>query len=249
MDPAVEDRWKEAVMPVALGVIEGYEFTPQGRADARLRFQVLGLPEWAIPLREYLLERIAAAHLPYLPTFAIRFEVAVAGIGCLYPLPDERLAAYSRALKRFFHLALTPILARIEAVDEDTQRQEYEALQPIYQFYGSENGEQGPEHLTDFLGQLEKEIVSHQPRTLANFLAFWCIRLTHSGLCHPYAPLDDGLINRFMFQLGQEYQLCYGDDSLHTDRIAQALVAGLETQCPEPEWMPRDGNFNSTAAL
>lgn len=232
MDTVLEERWQAAVMPVALGVLDGYEFSEQGKAEAKSRLKELGVPTWAVQLREHLLERIAAGHSPFLPTFAIRFEAAVAGIWHLHFLAEDRQAAHTSALARFFALAFAPLAQRVET------RQEYDTLWALHRFF--ESAEPMDSALwSDALGRFEQQAVSHQPRTQADFLAFWCIRISQDGICQPYEPMDTGLINRFVFQLSMEYQHCYGEEESPTEQIARAFLAALESRCPEPEWLQR----------
>lgn len=126
MTPELDDQWKAAVMPIAFGVLDRYEFTQKGQSEARKRLDTLQVPLWAITTHWACTASMAYRHSPILPRFAIGCETALVGLWLTYT-PRERLTPIYRAIfLRFLQGLMALFFTLIEASGDTARRQEYD---------------------------------------------------------------------------------------------------------------------------
>lgn len=251
------ERWKEALMPVALGVIDGFELTHDGLRESMSRLKNRGIPGWSIQLRADCIAMGWAGRESWVPDFALRSETALVGLQLRYVEHEDRVELYRRLFVRFLHIALKPFISRATAHGGiyvplaelykitwryeryGDQRKWMELEDTLKRYYGNKadiEEIQSLPWLAEKLGEgqymlwLTTECIKEVRPILFQLSDMWW---------HNY---DSKSLTRLvrLFNCQHQWRLLKrkaDEPERFTDFTAEAYLAALEGECPAPEWL------------
>lgn len=263
MDAAIEERWKAAMMPVALGVIgDQYEFTEEGMQESVKRLTQLGVPGWASHLRIALLswnekpwEPWGPEYiLPWHPRFAIRSETALVGIQLLTPQLQDLKQTYQRLFIGFLAETLRPFMTFAQQSGKYRQGN-YRVLNDLFELCDrfAFTTRPAPQGEWDALWERSESKVfayaDEEPHVLVVTEAMLTVArsLLDPNDAVPWTNSRAGALGSIIEGVTRQYQWRvkgYGSsDYLHTvlyaQLLADAYVAALEAIRPPPDWLPQ----------
>lgn len=247
MTPEQDENWKAAIMPVALGVVEGYELTEKGLRESLRRLTDRGVSPWAAQLRIALLFR---AFEPWHPNFALRSETALVGIQLL-PYENRAVIVYERAFLRFACEVLRPLIDYARQTD-DYRRAGYKPLIELFErcerFTPPGNVHQWPEAKELFpprgfhYGMPETIEVYHAGNMGTELLRAIRAVFDPPGLTdwRRFISLIDNLNQMYQWLQDGKVGVNFSTGPSYREAIADAYLIALEAECPAPEWLPRE---------
>lgn len=259
MAPNTQERWQAAVMPVALDVIDGYRATRQAHLEAVGRLEDWGAPYWAIYLRGYCVGKLARLNSPLLPTFMVRAEVALVGLGLLFPDKEQRQEAYCRVALRFLEDMLRPFADWVARTDDARVRTVFGPTLELYQlcqelcisesdprwravFHAFHQlGRSAPAPPMEQVPESGEALQSELPDRFG--MTYFCTLLAMYAFSSPLAPFQYEHTALLFSDRARYVALLRGAaESSELQRVelgACLLLNALERECPAPEWMPR----------
>ncbi|MGC4043271.1 MAG: hypothetical protein QM758_05660 [Armatimonas sp.] len=231
-----------------------------------------GVPYWATDLRSTLIFFEFESLEPWHWEFAIRSETALVGVQILNPNDKNRLPIYQRIFVRFVAEVLRPMVEYAHPIVGYRQRG-YKPLGKLYELCeeftppGNAKDWPEPDHL------FPPETVLVQSYEVGGAETYNVARAGHYALTEIRSIFDtgDGVIKESIecsdaweqtsflhdmtvcVNLMHRWRMGIDADSeayvlnVYTEPMAQAYLAALEAECPPPDWLPRDGNFKSSA--
>lgn len=239
MDSGLDEKWKAAVMPVALDVMDGYALTWEGRAEAYGRLKALQVPAWAISLHGTYLSDLQKEQMHLLPRFLIGCETAMVGLSLTYPQSERLDAVYKNVLFRLLQEAIGLLTAWVEGTDDASMRKNYDLF---FQLHALCSSIQPPFEVAPWdeliLRSSKRARFARQReiRSLVNTGA----RLGR-GIRFEKNHAHSSLTDMFLSLLECQYRWLrtgryYGEES-YIHLFAQVFLAALEAECPPPEWL------------
>lgn len=238
MTPEQEEQWRTAINP--LDYLDFHALSETGlRASARRLRKDNSAPGWAIMGRRYCIVQAWEEGKSWVPQFALRSEVAMAGLALLYPQWDARALLYRRLLLDFLYLALAPFAENLEPLDgvrdlcllssteEQTWKERQLLLRRVHSAY-KRSLDLYCLHVADRCIGILRRILFPPPEK------WW----KDSGLY-----LVDHLA--WLYKQRTEYGSFARSKraSLREQNpyhpVANAFLAALEAKCPPPDWLTR----------
>lgn len=230
-------------MPVALGVIEGHEYTEAGLDEADSRLAQWQVASWTIAVRRSCIQQMAQESSPYLPTFVVGCEVALVGLSLLPPEPGAGGVLYNTLFRRFIPEAFLPLLKRMETASDPRLRRDYQPLIQICRLCNSPALSASKRRWTSLESDMLQYRRANQPPEIAALheLISTTIFLAQYILTRPESPTPRAMMPKLIRALSVQHQWqLHGNldsKSGYTHLTAQAFLTALETQCPAPDWI------------
>lgn len=230
------EQWKnhrraEAALLSLMPEVERITFLRSRVKDSAERLADWHLPEWALEIRDFCARWYYDDSVPT-PDFAFRTDVGLLGLQLRYSMPEERAESYNRLLLGFLSRSLR-LLVDSEEVSKNAELQhDFEGFRQICCLCESESHYLDPQNWLDIKNTFGKGRRSITNRTRAPILVDAFTRVTRRALFQIDEP---GPLGRRlpMFWFYAEYR----EFHLPENRIAQAFLNALETQCPTPDWI------------
>ncbi len=106
--PEQNEQWQKAIPLLDYG--DFYALSAEGIEQSTKRILAgRGAPGWAVTARSITISNGWKGKATWVPSFALRSEVAMIGLNLLYPKPEAHMALYRRLLQDFTSQALAPL--------------------------------------------------------------------------------------------------------------------------------------------
>mgnify|MGYP001551085187 CR=1 FL=1 len=247
------------MMPVGLGVIEGYALTEKGLRESAQRLGQLGVPGWAIQLRTLLLFWGLEQGAPWHPMFAFQSEAMLVGIQLRYPESADRIALYTlykRVFVRFAQEALRPFVEHANHADA-FQKAGYAHLIDLSmrcERFAAPTGSASwpkPSELSPYPSYDEEKpetVEFFWAHSLADELDVTIYSIVSPPETFSWESSRSSDLEHLLELLNRQHQWridgqeaeSLTDGPYYTEPIASAYLAALEAECPAPEWLPRN---------
>lgn len=235
------EQWKRAINP--LDHVDFHALSDDGIEAFRKRFDTgKRAPSWALTVRSHCIYEGRREAEAWVPEFAWRSEVAMAGVTILYPHPEDRVDFYRSLLVDFLHRVLAPLV------------EDYPTLRGLHELLG--NREQQEPLLSEQLRAIEEK------RLEIASLKEWNDYTSAYGSALSMAEAIIKMLTLIYFDPSQKWRtrgglaLANSLTVVHTFRIecleslsedfpyqspyqpvADAFLAALEAECPPPDWL------------
>lgn len=250
MIPELDQEWRQAILPMAFGVMEGYEFTDQGLWESAGRLDSRGVPAWATRLRNCLLSWGSEQVEPWYPDFAIRSEAALVGIQLIASTDRERKRISQRLFARFVTEALRPFVDWVRQRNDQRQG----GYRPLITLYERCERFTSPARVKewnrlwvtfeDLVGYQQMEELFHAMDLgldLLRELRAISYPETHRRWKSMGSTAVEGIVARLnrqhQWRLDGNAGKTFADGPNYTELVAAAFLIALEAECPTPDWL------------
>lgn len=239
MTPEQNEQWRKAIPLLDYG--DFYALSAEGIEQSTKRILAgRGAPGWAVTARSVTISNGWKGKETWVPSFALRSEVAMIGLNLLYPEPEAHMALYRRLLRNFTSQALAPLV---------------DVCPLLHELHALTLGSFSDKARLSGLDQALKErrlALAGQPYDQDQHFHFQrieeCVELLRLMLLEPprqwwsRGGLHLGYYLSSFYEFHIKEDRASGSLSEEIERqgpyqpVADAFLAVLESECPPPDW-------------